>query len=117
MRGIKRGSVWLVSLEPIIGREIGKTRPAVVISNEINNEYAETVTVIPITSSVFKVYPFEVLLSKGTANLPKDSKVKCNQIRTVDKKRLIKQMGNLTLETIKEIEKALLVHLDITTSA
>lgn len=117
MCGIKKGSVWLVSLEPIIGREIGKTRPAVVISNEINNEYAETVTVIPITSSVSKVYPFEVLLSKEKANLPKDSKVKCNQIRTVDKKRLIKQMGNLPLETIKEIEKALLVHMDITTSA
>ena len=108
---IKRGSVWLVSLEPVIGREIGKTRPAVIISNDINNNYAETVTVIPITSSVSKVYPFEVFLSKGTANLPKDSKVKCNQIRTVDKRRLVKQIGVLSQDKIKEIEKALLIHL------
>ncbi|HLE24876.1 MAG TPA: type II toxin-antitoxin system PemK/MazF family toxin [Thermodesulfobacteriota bacterium] len=111
MRGIKRGSVWLVSVEPIIGRGIGKTRPAVVISNDINNEYAETVTVIPITSSVSKVYPFEVFLSKGTANLPKDSEAKCNQIRSVDKRRLIRQIGRVSQQTIKEIEKALLIHL------
>jgi mRNA interferase MazF len=108
---IKRGSVWLVSLEPVIGREIGKTRPAIIISNDLNNKYAETVTVIPITSSVSKVYPFEVFLSKGTANLPKDSKVKCNQIRTVDKRRLVKQIGVLFQDKIKEIEKALLIHL------
>jgi len=113
MDGISRGNVWSVSLEPIIGREIGKTRPALVISNDINNEYAETVTFIPITSSVTKVYPFEVFLSKGTANLSKDSKVKCNQIRTVDKKRLIKQMGSLSQQKIEEIEKALLIHLGI----
>lgn len=116
MGGIKRGSVWLVSLEPIVGREIGKTRPAMVISNDINNEYAETVTVIPITSSVSKIYPFEVLLSKGTADLSKDSKIKCNQIRTVDKERLIKQMGSVSKETIDEIEKALLIHLGIVIS-
>jgi mRNA interferase MazF len=108
---IKSGSVWLVSLEPVTGRKIGKTRPAVIISNDINNNYAETVTVIPITSSVSKVYPFEVFLSKGTANLPKDSKVKCNQIRTVDKRRLVKQIGVLSQDKIKEIEKALLIHL------
>jgi len=116
MDGIKRGSVWLVSLDPIMGREIGKTRPAVVISNDLNNEYAETLTVIPITSSTSKVYPFEVFISKGTANLTKDSKAKCNQIRTVDKRRLIKQVGSLSQDRVKEVEKALLIHLGIVMS-
>ncbi len=113
MDGISRGSVWLVSLEPIVGREIGKTRPALVISNNINNEYAETITLIPITSSPSKLYPFEVFLSKGSANLTKDSRVKCNQIRTVDKKRLIKKLGTVSAEKVMNVEKALLIHLGI----
>lgn len=111
MAGTKRGDIWLVSLDPIIGSEIGKTRPAIVISNDLNNEYSETVTVIPIASSTSKIYPFEVFLPKGSANLTKDSKAKCNQVRTVDKKRLVKKTGNLPNTLIKELEKALMIHL------
>ncbi len=59
MELIRRGEVYWVKLDPIEGSEIGKTRPALVISNNINNEFADTVTVIPITSSVGKVYPLK----------------------------------------------------------
>jgi len=110
---IKRGDVYWVRLDPTEGSEIGKTRPAVVISNNINNELADTVTVLPVTSSVGKVYPFEVFLKKGTGNMPEDSKVKANQIRTIDKKRIKDRIGNLTEDIIREIEKALKVHLEI----
>jgi len=110
----KRGQIWFVSLDPVVGHEIGKRRPALIISNDRNNQFAETVTVLPITSKTEKIYPFEIFLSKEETNLPKDSKVKCNQIRTVDKKRLAKFVGNLSSERLKNVEQALLIHLGIT---
>ncbi|NIP39263.1 MAG: type II toxin-antitoxin system PemK/MazF family toxin [Candidatus Dadabacteria bacterium] len=113
MAGISRGDVWLDSLDPIIGSEIGKTRPAIVISNDINNKYSKTVTLISITSSTSKIYPFEVLLPKGSGKLAKDSKAKCNQVRTVDKRRLVKKTGNLPKSLIKELENAIIIHLGI----
>jgi len=110
----KRGQIWFVSLDPVVGHEIGKTRPALVISNNRNNQFADTVTVLPITSKTEKIYPFEVFLSKEETHLPKNSKVKCNQIRTVDKKRLVSLVGALSSESLKEIKQALLIHLSIT---
>jgi len=110
----KRGQIWFVLLDPVVGHEIGKTRPALVISNDRNNQFADTVTVLPITSKTEKIYPFELLLSKEETHLPKDSKVKCNQIRTVDKKRLVNLVGALSAERLKEIKQALLTHLGIT---
>jgi len=109
----KRGEIWNVSLEPIMGREIGKTRPALVISNNKNNEYSSTVTIIPVTGSIEKVYPFEVLISRLESGLPLDSRLKCNQIRTVDKLRLAKVVGNVSDEIIQKVEKAILIHLGI----
>lgn len=110
---IKRGDVYWVKLDPIEGSEIGKTRPAVVISNDINNALADTVTVLPVTSSVGKVYPFEVFLKKGIANMPGDSKVKANQIRTVDKKRLKERIGTIPADILGEIVKAVKIHLEL----
>ena len=63
---IKRESIYVAALDPVIGKEISKTRPVVVVSNDINNQYSGTVTIIPITSkNLQKIYPFEVLLAKG----------------------------------------------------
>jgi len=109
----KRGEIWLVSLEPIVGNEIGKTRPALIISNDKNNEYSSTITLIPITTSIEKVYPFEVFISKVDSGLTLDSKIKCNQIRTVDKSRLLKLVGEVSAETLNEVEEALLIHIGI----
>jgi len=109
----KGGEIWLVSLEPVAGHEIGKTRPALVISNDKNNEYSSTVTLIPITTSIEKIYPFEVFISGDDSGLPLDSKIKCNQIRTVDKLRLRKLVGEISTEIIKKVEEALLIHIGI----
>ncbi len=109
---IKRGEVYLASLDPVMGREISKTRPVVIVSNDKNNEYSGTVTVLPITSQhVQSIYPFEVFLAKGNANLPKDSKAKADQIRTLDKKRLVKNIGLLDGKALNEIDKAIKIHL------
>jgi len=109
----KRGEIWQVSLEPVEGHEIGKTRPALVISNDKNNEYSSTVTLIPITASIEKIYPFEVFISGEDSGLPLNSKIKCNQIRTVDKLKLLKLAGEISTEIIKKVEEALLVHIGI----
>jgi len=58
----KKGEIYLVSLEPVIGSEIGKSRPALILSNDANNEHADTVTVLPITSKTVKIYPFLIHL-------------------------------------------------------
>jgi mRNA interferase MazF len=111
---IKRGGIYLAALDPVVGREIAKTRPVVVVSNDVNNEFSGTVTVLPVTSkNVQDTYPFEVLLAKGTGNLPKNSKVKADQIRTLDKSRLVKIIGKLEKKSIDLIEKAIKIHLAI----
>ncbi len=109
---IKRGEIYLTSLDPVIGREISKTRPVVVVSNDKNNQYSGTITILPITSkNLKKTYPFEVLLPKGSGNLPKDSKAKADQIRTLDKRRIIKLIDSLNEEQMEKIDKAMKIHL------
>ncbi|MCL4376779.1 MAG: type II toxin-antitoxin system PemK/MazF family toxin [Actinobacteria bacterium] len=109
----KRGEIWLVSLEPVTGHEIGKTRPALIISNDKNNEYSSTVTLIPITTSIDRIYPFEVFISKVESGLQSESKLKCNQVRTVDKLRLVRLIGQLSAERLTKAEEALLIHMGI----
>lgn len=109
---IRRGTICIASLDPVIGREISKTRPVVIVSNDKNNEFSGTVTILHVTSkNLAKIYPFELLLPKGSGNLPKDSKVKADQIRTLDKSRIVAVVGKLDDSMIKSIEKALRIHL------
>lgn len=109
---IKRGYIYFAKLDPTVGNEINKTRPVIVISNNINNEHSKTITVIPITSNTKVIRSFEVFIPEGEANLPKDSKVKCDQIRTIDNSRILSEVGNLSSEYISEIEVALRKHLE-----
>ena len=109
---IKRGEIYLATLDPVVGREISKIRPVVVVSNDQNNEFSGTVTILPITSkNPQPVYPFEVFLSKDNANLPKDSKIKANQIRTIDKNRVIKHIGVVDKKDLDAIDRAMKIHL------
>jgi mRNA interferase MazF len=111
---IKRGGIYLAALDPVIGREISKTRPVVIVSNNKNNEFSGTVTILPLTSkNIQKIYPFEVFIAKGIGNLPKNSKVKADQIRTLDKGRIIKFLGTLEKKEMDLIGKAMLIHLDL----
>jgi mRNA interferase MazF len=111
---IKRGEIYLAALDPTLGREISKTRPVVIVSNDKNNAFSGTVTILPISSqNLDKVYPFEAFLPKGTGNLPKDSKAKADQIRTIDRARIVKHIGALGDDGMKNIEKALRLHLDL----
>ena len=111
---IKRGEIYLANLDPVVGREISKTRPVIIVSNDKNNEFAGTVTILPITSkNLQKIYPFELFLLKGAGNLPKDSKVKADQIRTLDKSRLVTRIGKLEKGEVSQIERAIRIHLEL----
>ncbi len=109
---IKRGQIHLAVLDPVVGQEISKTRPVVIVSNDQNNRFSGTATILPVTSkNLQKIYPFEVLLSKGSGKLPKTSKVKADQIRTLDKTRIVKFIGTINKKKMDEIERAIKVHL------
>jgi len=85
---MKRGEIYFANLDPTVSSEIKKKRPVLIISNNANNKAATTITVIPLTSNVAKVYPFEVLLEKQVSGLTKASKAQCHQIRTISKLRI-----------------------------
>ena len=108
---MRRGDVYWVNLDPVIGSEIGKRRPAVVVQNEAANRSSATVTVIPLTSSITKVYPFQVLVPAGEAGLPQPSKALCEQVRTLSRRRLTERIGSLPEERLGQIREALDRHL------
>ncbi len=89
--------MWLAGLDPTVGSEQGKTRPVIVISHTAINERLPVVNVLPITSRKpnRRIYPNESLIEAGMANLPNESIVLCYQIRTFDKQRLLKWIGDL----------------------
>lgn len=105
---IKRGDIWLVNLDPVIGSEISKTRPALVISHTGYNAIAETITIIPISTGRY-IKSFHVYLKK----LKNESHAVLPQIRVASKKRLIKKTGIASDIELTEVKEKLLRYLDI----
>jgi len=110
---IRRGDVFLVNLDPVKGSEEGKTRPCVVIQNNLGNKFSKTTIVASITSNVDNDYPFIVKVNKGDANLPKDSTILLNQINTISEERIIKKIGSLKEDTIKKVNNAIKHSLEL----
>ena len=111
-----RGDVYLVNLDPIIGKEIGKARPSVIIQNDIGNKFSPVTIIAPISSvkEITKPLPIMIFLKKGEGGLSEDSYVDCGQIRTVDKdQRLITKLGTLDKSKMLEVDKALKVSLSL----
>ena len=111
---MKRGEIYFANLDPAVGDEIKRKRPVLIISNNANNNVANTMTVIPITLNVTKVYPFEVLLNVNESGLDKASKAQCHQLRTISKSRLLnkKVQGMVGSSLLSKINSALKLHLD-----
>lgn len=108
------GDIYDVNLDPVIGSETGKRRPALVVSNNLSNEFSQIVTVLPITGQpARKHYPFEIPVPEGIAGLTADSRIKANQIRTVDKQRLVRFRGVLPVQYHSQVAKALKIHLNM----
>lgn len=110
----RRGEVYLVNFDPTLGAEIKKTRPALVLQNDIANRHSSITIVAAITSQFEgRLYPTEVLVKMPEGGLRTDSAVLLNQIRSVDKKRLIRRMGKLKPATLREIDRALAISLGL----
>ena len=109
---MRRGDLWFANLNPTVGSETAKRRPVLVVSNDAANRASATITVLPVTSNVERVYPFEVALAAGTGGLSKASKVQAQQIRTISRERFTgKRIGALTAEQMAKVEAALRLHL------
>jgi len=106
---VRRGDVYWIKLDPTIGTETKKTRPAVIISNDSQNKVRQRYIVAPITSVVKAVYPFEVKINIQE----KPSKVMLDQIRTIDHRRLGRKLGSLSKEELNHIERVLKIVLQI----
>ncbi|MEI6790980.1 MAG: type II toxin-antitoxin system PemK/MazF family toxin [Myxococcaceae bacterium] len=103
----KRGDIYWVDLDPTVGSEIQKTRPALVISNDAGNELSSRLIVAPITSSAAKNYPFQVVIELNG----KPRKILLDQIRTIDKLRLKNKITTVSRSTMTLVEKAIKVSL------
>ena len=112
---IRRGDVVIVRLDPAEGHELKKTRPAVVVQNDVGNRNASTTIVAPATGT-HRGYPFEVLVEAADSPFEKDSSVRLDQIRTVSIERRIQSViGSLDTETIAKIDEALKLSLGLST--
>jgi mRNA interferase MazF len=110
-----RGEIYYADLDPVFGHEQGGRRPALVIQNEVGNRFSPTVIVAAISSSLRKQsYPTEVRVPAGTANLSQDSAIRLDQLRTIDKRRLERLVGQLDEVTMRRVDKALSVSLGLT---
>jgi mRNA interferase MazF len=107
MNEIFRGEVWLVNLDPTLGREQVGTRPALIVSeNLFNQSYADLVIVIPITSKQKNIRS-HVLIVRGEGGLTMESYAKCEDVRSISKQRLMKRLGKVTKQTIENVEEKL----------
>ncbi len=106
---IRRGEIWWVNFAPVIGGEIRKTRPAVIVSNDRFNINNNRVQVIPLTSSEKRLYLFEAHVTiRGRQN-----KAMADQIKTIAKERVREKIGHVTSEEMKAIERAIRIQLDL----
>ena len=111
---MRRGEIYFADLSPTIGTEKNKRRPVLIVSNEANNRAANTVTVLPITSNVSKIYPFEIALSPKDSGLPRPSKAQAQQIRTISKERIRGgALGRLNATIMSKAADAMRLHLDL----
>jgi mRNA interferase MazF len=113
---MRRGEIRLVDLEPVRGSEADKRRPAVIVSNDGANATAArlgrgVVTVVPVTSNVRQVFPFQVLLLASDTGLSEESKAQAEQICSVAVQRLGDRVGVVPLPDLARLDEALRIHL------
>ncbi len=106
----------MVDLDPVRGAEADQQRPAVIVSNDGANSSAQrlsrgVITVVPVTSNIERIYPFQVLLSAATTGLAVDSKAQAEQVRSIAVERVGGRVGVLTAEVQADLDEALRLHL------
>jgi mRNA interferase MazF len=110
----RRGEIYLTALDPALGHEIKKTRPALVIQNDVSNQYGQTTIVAAITSKVnTPPYPNEAIVQPGTSGLAVISTVRLDQLRTVDHRRLLNYLGRIDATTLRQVDVAIKASLGL----
>jgi len=115
---MRRGEIRVVNLEPVRGAEASKTRPAVIVSNDGANTTATrlgrgVVTVVPVTSNVDRIYPFQVLLKAIDTGLKSDSKAQAEQVRSVAVERIETRVAVVPPSVMAQLDEALRLHLSL----
>jgi mRNA interferase MazF len=110
----KRGDVYLVNFDPTLGAEIQKTRPALILQNDIANRHSP-ITIVAAISSKFEepLYPTEVLISVPEGGLSVNSVVLLNQLRSIDRRRLVRRLGAVQPNTMAKVERSLQISLGL----
>jgi mRNA interferase MazF len=111
-----RGEIRLVDFDPTRGAEANKRRPAVIVSNDSANSSAVrlgrgVVTVVPVTSNIDRVYPFQVRLPRGLTGLERDSKAQAEQVRSIAVERVGTRLGVVPADLMRNLDEALRLHL------
>ncbi len=106
---LRRGDVWLVSFDPSLGGEVQKTRPAVILSNDTANALLNRVQVVPISSQVSRLYPAEAYVDVAGER----RKAMADQITTISKQRLLRQLGTLSKENLEAVARVVCIHLNL----
>jgi mRNA interferase MazF len=109
-----RGEIYLVNFDPTTGAEIKKTRPALILQNDVANRHSPITIVAAITSKFDdNLYPTEVEIPAGEGGLKQESVVLLNQIRSIDCRRLAKKLGNIENSTLKKVDWAIKISLGL----
>ncbi len=107
MVAVRRGDVVVANLDPTIGVEIKKTRPVIVLSNDSINQFSQLIVVVPLTKNTAHLSPSHALIPKGVGRLTFASKAVTEQVKAVDKRRLVKRLGSLSPSLLAQVERAL----------
>ncbi|WP_165795297.1 type II toxin-antitoxin system PemK/MazF family toxin [Deinococcus koreensis] len=110
---MRRGDLYAVNFEPSVSGEPARTRPAVILTNNLANESLPHLVVAPITSNVSREYPFDVMLPAGSCGLPESSRVQLNYIRGLNRTRIGAYLGSLTPTQLADLDRRLKVHLGL----
>ena len=110
---IARGDLYYADLDPTVGHEMQKTRPALVMSNNTINERAAVIVVCPITGAAGKSGRYHIFIPEGTGGLNKDSIIHCGQIRAIDKERLGQRIGSIDSQTMALVEEGIKIVLSL----
>jgi len=112
MTSCRRGEVWMANFNPGRGSEQKGIRPSLILQNDTGNQYSSTTIVAAITSTL-KKYPVTVILDQRTTGLRGKSMVNLAQILTIDKGRMIRKMGNVGVDKMREVDEAIRVSLGL----
>ena len=111
---IKRGELYFADLSPVVGSEQGGIRPVLIVQNDIGHKYSPTVIAAAITSKLDKAkMPTHIELSQIEYGLERDSVVLLEQIRTIDKSRLKEKIGEISVEKMNQVNKAMMISLGV----